>query len=484
MKKRIMAALAASVVSVFLLAGCATTGSGPAAPKTVDLSNPDAVAALCGDNANDVYEFVLNASEAKATSGQRNVLATRWGLDKDTVSDDEKLAAVVASLKSRAETPCEDVAAGADQVGVENADGTVAQLPLVSGTGDTIVIDTTNMAATPPLLQPALLDGSLQFTAQTLTWAGLVERVGDQQWYIDGVNARAAQTGFTWDDVLKFASVNKMVDGKVQGVNSLAIQVFNLPNLTDEQVRNEVRKYITPEVEKTMGLTVNDLQIQRINSGFINTRNVGTKAYPQMGEYFDTQHMVRVSMMPITFDDKGTAIGLDGSRGSGVFIDCGNLHWVPKAVWHCTENCEKPKCPPGTTGTPPNCVTPPPEVCPPGTTGTPPNCLQSKGDRTPDNGWTPIDLGPLTNGQLTQEQRDNGDVSGQPTDNPVAPGTQTGDTTPELPTDTNDQAPGATPGGDDRADDPVDEENTNQDPGGTQGDTCIVNPLTGANECG
>ncbi|MHC5723122.1 MAG: hypothetical protein ACYT04_24575 [Nostoc sp.] len=32
-------------------------------------------------------------------------------------------------------------------------------------------------------------------------------------------------------------------------------------------------------------------------------------------------------------------------------------------------------CPEGTTGTPPDCVTPPPPTCPTGTTGTPPNCV-------------------------------------------------------------------------------------------------------------
>ncbi|MBN3871627.1 hypothetical protein [Nostoc sp. JL33] len=32
-------------------------------------------------------------------------------------------------------------------------------------------------------------------------------------------------------------------------------------------------------------------------------------------------------------------------------------------------------CPTGTTGTPPDCVTPPPPTCPTGTTGTPPNCV-------------------------------------------------------------------------------------------------------------
>ena len=49
-------------------------------------------------------------------------------------------------------------------------------------------------------------------------------------------------------------------------------------------------------------------------------------------------------------------------------------------------NCETPppeQCPPGQTGTPPNCVTPPPEQCPPGQTGTPPNCVTPPPEQCP-----------------------------------------------------------------------------------------------------
>jgi len=503
--------VAGILVFVATLTGCSTnTAEAPSVSAekstTINMTDEAAVAALCGAPAgNGSADTALVAFEelvASEDSGRRNDAFAAWGVNPE---DNEAITATTATLKARTATPCTDVVAGAETVGIENLDGTVTNLPLFAGGEDTVVIDTTTIDGTPPLIQPTLLDGSLRFTAQTLTWDGLVQRVGDQQWYIDGVNARAAQTGFNWDDVLKFAAANKVVDDKVQGVNALAIQIFNRPDLTDEQARDEVRKYITPAEEAIMGITVNDLPIQHINNGFTNTRNIGTFGSPQMGDYFDTSKMIRVSLMPITFNEAGEAVSLDGSRGAGIFIDCGNLHWVPKAMWTCTDaTCAKPVCPPGTTGTPPNCITPPPPppvvppwtppttttpppktpTCPPGTTGTPPDCLTPKDwSKSPTNGWTPLEAGPLTDGKESQRQQESGETRGNVTDHPVAPDTQSGDTTPDLPTGTV-VAPEATPGGDDRSDDVVDEKVTNQDEGGTNGDTCIADPDTGASNCG
>ena len=467
-RTNIMAALSASVVAVFLLAGCSTTGTASSNLPDLNLSDPVSVAALCGTDAQEALDVVTTAANAKKDSGQRNTL-TQMGLTSKEAKDDDGLREVIGALEVRAaDESCDDeqVSSQTGTVGIQGNDDGEFNLPLVTGTDATLIIDTTTQAATPPLL-----DGSLRFTAQTLTWAGLVERVGDQQWYIDGVNARAAQTGFTWDDVLKFASVNRIVDGKVDndGVNALAIQVFNRPDLTDEQARDMVRGYITSSVEETIGMTVDELPIQRINNGFINTMNVGDKSNPQMGEYFDTQRMVRVSLMPIKFDEKGTAVALDGSRGAGIFIDCGNLHWVPKAVWYCKDaSCDKPKPPP------------PPAVCPwnPSLPLGAKDCYPPVDDskhweKSPqESGWVPLQAGELTNGQISQEQKDNGDTSGNVTDNSVPEGTGSGDTTPDLPNGTV-TAPEATEGGDDQSQGEVDEPNTNQDPGGTEGDTCV-----------
>ncbi|MFZ1250060.1 MAG: hypothetical protein WAR37_01245 [Candidatus Microsaccharimonas sp.] len=498
--QRIVAALSASMVAVLLLAGCSSTNvnwaGGSSDLPDVNLKDTASVQALCGGEAETVLNTVSEATTTEESSGQRNAL-TSLGLSAEEVNDNNMLTEIIGALKVRAaDNECaadEQTSNQSGQVGVEENDGTQFTLPLVSGSDSTLIVDSTTQAATPPLL-----DGSLRFTAQTLTWEGLVQRVGNQQWYIDGINARAAQTGFTWDDVLRFASVNRMKDGKVDnsGVNALAIQIFNRPDLTDDQARAEVAKYITPEVEKVINVTVYPvldqsgnivragLPIQRINNGFINTMNVGSKAEPSMGNYFDTQRMVRVSLMPITFDDAGKAVSLDGSRGAGIFIDCGNLHWVPKAVWYCkSDSCEKPQCPMGTIGTPPNCSVPTPP-----TPTSPPShheecvsdCLEDKDwDKSPqEDGWVPLDVGPLTDGRGSQAQLESGETSGNVIDNPVAEDTKTGDTTTDLPSGTI-TAPGATDGGDDPSQGEVDEENTNGDEGGTDGDTCVPDVIAG-----
>jgi hypothetical protein len=55
---------------------------------------------------------------------------------------------------------------------------------------------------------------------------------------------------------------------------------------------------------------------------------------------------------------------------SGTYPDCPKPK-CPPGMTGTPPNCTPPACPPGMTGTPPNCT---PPVCPPGMTGTPPNC--------------------------------------------------------------------------------------------------------------
>lgn len=248
--------------------------------------------------------------------------------------------------------------------GVEETDGTNRQLPLYLGTDEPVVFDST----TDPMT-PALLDGSLKYQNQTHSWADLVKRVGNQSGYIDGVNARAGFTGFNWSDVLKFAAVDK-TDTDVE---ARIIQVFNLPDISNADVREQVRPY--------MGDLADTLQIMHINSKFVNTINVGTKQNLKMGDYVDGQKMIRVSLMPIIFDANGTPIQLDASKGAGIFIDCGNLHWVPKKVFECTDS----SC------TPPPPVTPPVETPP---TTTPPTLVA----KIPSQGSGPRGNAPIGSG--------------------------------------------------------------------------------------
>lgn len=491
----ILAATAVAVVSAFLFTGCAgitIQGSGSSDLPDVNLSDTASVQSLCGADAEKVLDAVSTAANAKKDSGQRNAL-TKLGLTSEAANDDATLTQVIGALKVRASIEnCENKQTSTEdgRVGIEDHDGGQFNLPLVSGGNTTLVIDTTTQTATAPLL-----DGSLTFTAQTLTWEGLVQRVGDQQWYKDGINARAAQTGFTWDDVLKFASVNRMKDGKVDqsGKNALAIQVFGRPDLTEGQVRDQIRtSYFSKpsalkDFESTIGMSLDELPIQRIDNGFINTRNVnkGTDKTPEMGNFFDTQSAIRLSLMPFKFDDQGKPVSLDGSRGAGIFIDCGNLHWVPKAVWHCTtDSCEKPQCPAGTIGTPPNCQVPPtPEVCPynPALPPDSPDCHNDRkiwAQSPHESGWVELWTGELTDGRQSQHQQESGETSGNVIDNKVSEGTKSNDVTPDLPNGTV-EAPGATTGGDDQSKGNVDNENTNKDDGGTKGDTCVPDPIAG-----
>lgn len=470
MRRTIKAGLLAGIlVSVVALSGCATDTTAasepsPTATTTVDMTDESVVAALCGtpdgDGSADVALAAFNELVASDDSGRRNDAFEAWGVNPQ---DEEAVAAAITTLEARAAEVCEDVAAGAESTGVMNEDGSVAILPMYEGDGTTVIMDSTDVASVPPLL-----DFGQQYQANTLTWQGLVERVGDQQWYIDGVNARAAQTGFTWDDVLRFASVNRVEtdeDGNemVAGVNALAIQIYNLTSeeMTDNEARAAVAEYITPEVESVIGITVAELPIQRIGGGFVNTRNVGTKEAPVMGDYFSPEKMVRVSLMPIVFNEAGQPVSLDGSRATGVFIDCGNLHWVPPMTWPCTnETCSPPPCP----------IT---------------VCLTPKDwTKSPSNGWTPDTIGPLTDGRESARQQESGETRGNVTDNQVPAGTESGDVTPDISTGTT-TSDGAAAGGDDRTDDVQDDTVINDDDAGTDGDTCITDPdAVGVSTCG
>ncbi|GEM_PF-5031370 len=105
-------------------------------------------------------------------------------------------------------------------------------------------------------------------------------------------------------------------------------------------------------------------------------------------------------------------------------------------------------------------------------------CLEPKNpddDVTAPDGTVPLGPGPQTPNDLSEDQQADGDVSGNVIDNPVPGGTGAGDTTTELPSGTT-TAPGAGSGGDNRANDTVDDTVTNQNPGGTNGDTEILPP--------
>ena len=394
--KRIPAVLSSMAVAA-ILAGCSVSVSEPSSEglEPVDLSKPSVVAALCGDDAQAIVDFVADAIEAPYPSGKRNALKRGWGVDDP--SDDEYLNNVLDRLEERAATECEGSSEPAEDAtdesassptlaecvqfydwlaslttssgdtqlresstvyisnmgracseaaGVLNYDGTVIHPQIYYGDGTsgddtpTVTVDSTTDPNTPPLL-----DGALRYQNITQNWGDLVERVDGQQWYKDGINARETETGFGWDEILKFAEIEAEFATNHKVLDSRVIQVFNLPGMSDKQARDAVRPYL--------GSDADELPIVRIDQPFLNTINVGTADKPRMGQYLDAQHMVRVSLAPIRLDDNGEPVldedgipMLDMSRGAGIFIDCGNLHWIPPFVTTCTEESCLPDCPP------------------------------------------------------------------------------------------------------------------------------------------
>lgn len=187
-----------------------------------------------------------------------------------------------------------------------------------------------------------------------------------------------------------------------------------------------------------------------------------------------------------TSSDGTNAVFTHGDVQVRYRLDCGfqpNREGGFPGIDECTgtECAPPPVCPEGTNGTWPNCYVP----CP-WDSSLPkdsPNCLQPKQwENTPKNdGWTPDQgTGKETDGKESQRQKDNGDTRGNAGDHKVPEDTKSGDTTPDTPRgDSGPTAPGAQPGGDNQNNGAVDEKNTNQDDGGTNGDTCVPDPIAG-----
>lgn len=165
--------------------------------------------------------------------------------------------------------------------------------------------------------------------------------------------------------------------------------------------------------------------------------------------------------------DCGFQVNRSGAEGGK-----GDFPGVPQ----CTpEQCPPPVCPPGMEGDWPNCHPP----CPPNTTPWPEcNNLKWVTPTTQEPGWVPDGTGNgVTDGQQSADQIASGETRGNAVNDQVPnnANTNTGGTTPDT-APSNGGGPiadGATSGGDDQSSGEVDHDNTNQDPGGTSGDTCV-----------
>lgn len=226
-----------------------------------------------------------------------------------------------------------------DTIGVENPNGKLEAMSVVGKDNEAALntADTTSDSRT-----PATVSGAFREQAGcelwVSTWSDLVDCMGNQQWYIDALNARSNNTGFTWDDVLKWAK-----DPQLNGKTQLVIHVFGT-EVTDKEAREIAHEVVANNVD------VNVLPIVRHDVGFANTRATG---HHKVGDFYDKRQMVRVSLAPVSYNADGTVKGLRSD--AGVFVDCFNIWWEVVRTWTCEDTTCTPPPPP---------VTPKPEPTP------------------------------------------------------------------------------------------------------------------------
>lgn len=213
-------------------------------------------------------------------------------------------------------------------VGASVKDGTgIYVLPIVGTTGETLTsADTTTDSRTPATFKD--VRGTF---GKLMTWKDLVDGVNKvgAQWYKDAVNDRSKSTGFNWADVEKWAK-DPQLDQKTQ----LTIQAYG-GTWNDDQVRAIAADIVGKEL-------ANKLPISRKPAGVLaNTRSLGAG---KVGNFLDIRNMVRVTLSPIVYDDKGAVRGV--SADSGIFVDCLNIWWTIEIVG------QKPTTPSKTTAIP------------------------------------------------------------------------------------------------------------------------------------
>lgn len=146
-----------------------------------------------------------------------------------------------------------------------------------------------------------------------LGWDTLVTCVesNNLQWYIDGVNARASQTGFDWSDIELWAKA-RTPEGNLPEVRYA--QVFG-PGVPSATATADAR-----------ALTGEDLRVVRQPAVFSNTQGIEAGRMADFDYDPLPAREVRVSLMPLKLNSAGEAVGVLNTR-SGVFIDCLNIWW-------------------------------------------------------------------------------------------------------------------------------------------------------------
>lgn len=350
-KKRAGAVLALVIgaLLVVMMSGCSTQPSW----ELSNLSDKGKVEAVVCDQVDSASEQLEDA----VTDEDSGALAT-IGVWVNNKLDDAALKDVRERIKQRrkqcdtvtttvtssglptATTTASSVPSDGN-AGVRDSNGALRTVPLVGRDGEGVApVDTTEDPRSPATL------GVLLKCKQAKSWHDLVVCVGNDQTYKDAVTARKPQTGFDWDDILRWEK---------ESIDARVIQVFNL-NISDTEARDRVRGLVGSDADR--------LPIARHGCA-MNTRRLEDNS---ISDFTDCRPMVRVSLAPLVYTgDKVTGMLAD----RGIFVDCFNLWWIPQAI---VRNGPPPQPGnPGTPGTgggtPPGTTVPP---APPGTTTVPP----------------------------------------------------------------------------------------------------------------
>jgi hypothetical protein len=365
---------------IALTAGCGS-GNEPDRPNPFNVSTVEKAQEAPCDKAQDAASEVTSINDATNSQKRRDGL-NAWSIDPESTKDE--VQKLIDALETRAKSEACTSGSGEDATPVSDPEpqaktaktnGEVADLPFVEG-GPRVDVDSTSDPRTPPVVADVKM-------AKVKDWGELYDLMKDEQWYIDGINARKAETGWDWDDVKTWANARTR-DGEV--ADARVIKVFNL---SEAQVSDDEARAI---VKKALGndKAFDTMRVER-HSCFINTRGLERK---QMSDFIDCKQQVRVALVPLVLNADGSVRGRQINATSWVFVDClnlGRLYYemarpgkplvcppgTPNAgqpmtsIIGCYPPGKKPECKPG------NCP-PPTEKCPPGNTN--PDCAPKSGN--------------------------------------------------------------------------------------------------------
>ena len=328
MHKRLMATLFAVVLMIVGLAACGSSDN-----TEISTGRP------CAEVRKDLKQAKDDKTEQAGTPAEAKMAKAVKDLETELKScDDGSKDKADTTTTAVDESPPPDDG----KAGVADSDGELRSLALVDGEGPVIKGDSTNDPRTPASYELAKENGPL------VTWSDAERELGKLDWYVKAVNARKSKTGFDWSDVSKWATTT-YIDPRV-------IHVFNM-DVTDQGARDAVRNLV--------GSDANRMPIARHNTCIVNTRGFG---HETVQDFADCRKMVRVSLAPIVYDEKGEPVGLRSN--AGIFVDCLNIWWIPRQV---VKNGPPPQKAPPAISTPPGTIPPgtvPPTTRPPGTTTT------------------------------------------------------------------------------------------------------------------